>query len=57
MPLTRRELILTLLGTPALLTAGCSTAPRLPPAGELLGQSLEIGHRLRDGFRWPQPSA
>ena len=57
MILTRRELILTLLGAPALLTAGCSAVPRLPPAGELLGQSLEIGHRLRDGFRWPQPNA
>ncbi len=56
MTLTRRELILILLGAPALLTSGCSTAPRLPPAGELLGQSLEIGHRLRDGFR-PQPNA
>lgn len=56
MPLTRRELILTLLGTPALLSAGCSASPRLPPAGELLGQSWEIGHRLRDGFR-PQPNA
>ncbi len=55
MRLTRRELILTLLGAPALLSAGCSASPRLPPAGELLGQSLEIGHRLRDGFRWPRP--
>lgn len=57
MLLTRRELIVTLLGAPALLSAGCSESPRLPPAGELLGQSLEIGHRLRDGFRWPQPTA
>lgn len=57
MTLTRRELIVALLGAPALLTSGCSTAPRLPPAGELLGQSQEIGHRLRDGFRWPQPNA
>ncbi len=56
MTLTRRELILTLLGTPALLSAGCSESPRLPPAGELLGQSWEIGHRMRDGFR-PQPNA
>ncbi|MBM3970721.1 MAG: FAD-dependent oxidoreductase [Planctomycetes bacterium] len=53
--LTRRELIAILLGSPALLTTGCSTVPHLPPAGELLGQSLEIGHRLRDGFRWPSP--
>ena len=56
MPLTRRELIVTLLGAPALLSAGCSTSSRLPSAGELLGQSWEIGHRLRDGFR-PQPNA
>ncbi|MFM9963451.1 MAG: FAD-dependent oxidoreductase [Planctomycetaceae bacterium] len=57
MSLTRRELILTLLGAPALLASGCSASPRLPPEGELLGQSLEIGHRLRDGFRWPPPNA
>ncbi len=56
MPLTRRELIVTLLGAPALLSAGCSESPILPPAGELLGQSLEIGHRLRDGSR-PQPNS
>ncbi len=56
MLLTRRELIVTLLGTPALLSAGCSSSPHLPPAGELLGQSVGIGHRLRDGFR-PQPNA
>ena len=55
MTLTRRELIVTLLGTPALLSAGCSSSVRLPSAGELLGQSVGIGHRLRDGFR-PQPS-
>ena len=56
MTLTRRELILTLLGAPALLASGCSESRRLPPAGELLGPALEIGHRLRDGFR-PQPNA
>ena len=55
--LTRRELIVALLGAPALVTAGCSASPRLPPAGELLGQSHELGHQLRDGFRWPQPNA
>lgn len=33
------------------MAAGCGT-PTLPlPAGELLGQSFEMGHRLRDGFR------
>ena len=56
MSLTRRELIAGLLGAPALLSAGCSSSPRLPPAGELLGQSVGIGHRLRDGFR-PLPNA
>lgn len=42
-----------MLGAPAML-AGCAISPRLPPAGELLGQSFKIGHKLRDGFR-PQP--
>ena len=55
MQLSRRELIAALLGAPALLP-GCSSQPRLPPAGELIGQSFAIGHRLRDGFR-PQPAA
>lgn len=53
MPLSRRELIALMLVVPAFV-AGCGTSPRLPPAGELLGQSFEIGHKLRDGFR-PQP--
>ena len=54
MRLSRRELIAVMLGTPAIL-AGCGSSPRLPPEGELLGQSFEIGHRMRDGFR-PVPS-
>ncbi len=54
MRLSRRELIAVMLGTPAML-AGCGSAPPLPPQGELLGQSFEIGHRIRDGFR-PVPS-
>lgn len=56
MKLSRRELIAVLLGTPALLSA-CSSAPLLPPAGELFGQAFEIGHRLRDGFRPEPPTA
>lgn len=56
MTLSRRELILTLLGAPALMSVGCSSSSRLPPAGELLGQAWEIGHRLRDGVRIPSPS-
>src|SRR5688500_16972920 len=54
MALNRRELILTLLCAPAVLTAGCWAKPRLPPVGELLGQSWEIGHRLREAIR-PRP--
>ncbi len=57
MELSRRELIQLLLGAPALasvLSPGCHPPPRLPAAGQLLGQSLEVGHRLRDGFQ-PQP--
>ena len=55
MRLNRREMIVAMLGAQALLT-GCTGSPQLPPAGELLGQSFEIGHRLRDGFR-PQPDS
>ena len=55
MRLSRRELIAAMLGAPALL-AGCSSQPQLPTAGELIGQSVAIGHRLRDGFR-PRPAA
>ena len=52
MRLNRRELIAAMLGLPALM-AGCSSSVPLPP-GEMLGQSLAIGHRLREGIR-PRP--
>src|SRR5437868_5869527 len=54
---TRRELLATFLGLPALVTAGCHSdpAPPLPP-GELVGPSSDLGHRLRDGWR-PTPAA
>jgi protoporphyrinogen oxidase len=54
MPPSRRELLAAFLGAPALL-AGCS--PRVPPlpAGELVGPSVDLGHRLRDGWR-PKPA-
>src|SRR5207253_92848 len=54
---TRRELIASFLGLPALVTAGChsESAPPLPP-GELVGPSSDLGHRLRDGWR-PVPAA
>jgi protoporphyrinogen oxidase len=51
---SRRELLATFLGLPALL-AGCASkqTPELPE-GELIGPSVDLGHRLRDGWR-PEP--
>jgi protoporphyrinogen oxidase len=54
MPPTRRELLATFLGVPALL-AGCSSRVPPLPDGELIGPSLDLGHRLRDGWR-PKPA-
>lgn len=53
--LNRRELIAALIGSQAALIAGCG-GQRLPPQGELLAPSFELGHRLRDGYR-PQPNS
>lgn len=52
---SRRELLATFLGVPAALAAGCSSS-QLPdlPDGELVGPSVDFGHRLRDGDR-PRP--
>lgn len=47
----RRDLLATFLGLPFLAAAGCARQARLPPAGEIIGASAEIGHRLRDGWR------
>jgi phytoene dehydrogenase-like protein len=45
----RREFLTSLLlGSSSLLLPGCSNR-KLPPAGELLSPSFELGHRLRDG--------
>jgi protoporphyrinogen oxidase len=57
MPPSRRELLATFLGLPALVTTGCHSerVPPLPP-GEIVGPSDSLGHRLRDGWR-PQPAA
>lgn len=54
MQLSRRELIIAMLGMPALLN-GCSGRASPPITGQLYGQSVGIGHRLRDGFR-PKPA-
>lgn len=55
--LARRELLATFLGAPFLAASGCSRNPHvLPPAGEIIGASAKIGHRLRDGLK-PVPAA
>lgn len=55
--LARRELLASFLGAPFLAAAGCSRdAPVLPPAGEIVGGSTSLGHRLRDGLK-PAPAA
>jgi protoporphyrinogen oxidase len=52
---TRRDLLAAFLGVPAAF-AGCSARrPEHITAGEIVGASDGIGHRLRDGFR-PTPS-
>src|SRR5207247_9395592 len=52
---SRRELLATFLGVPALL-AGCSQRTPPLPVGELVGPAVDLGHRLRDGWR-PAPAA
>jgi hypothetical protein len=48
---TRREVLAAFLGVPAALAAcRSSESPRLP-AGEIIGASDVLGHRLRDGLR------
>ncbi len=57
---SRRDLLVSLLGLP--LVAGCerSSVNALEPMldrieGEIVGPSVDIGHRMRDGFR-PRPA-
>lgn len=49
MSLSRRELLTRFLGAPiAASAAGCGSGrPLLPPAGEFVGTSVTLGHRLR----------
>src|SRR5687768_14535122 len=54
---SRRDLLVSFLGLPALVTAGCQSGSDAPlPPGELVGPSDALGHRLRDGWR-PVPPA
>jgi hypothetical protein len=52
--LRRREMLASLLGLPALLS-GCSKEQAAPmPSGQIVGQSVDAGHRLMPGPR-PRP--
>ncbi|MDA7979595.1 MAG: FAD-dependent oxidoreductase [Pirellulales bacterium] len=54
--LSRREVLAAFLTAPAATFLGCgSMGSSLPVAGEIIGTSQGIGHRLRQGFR-PQPT-
>jgi glycine/D-amino acid oxidase-like deaminating enzyme len=55
--LTRRDILAAFLGLPAALT-GCSSSPSTPPlpAGQIIGPSEGIGHKLRDGLRVTPPA-
>src|SRR5258707_931371 len=53
MSFSRRELLASFLGVPAML-AGCSSRVPPLPDGELVGPSVDLAHRLRDGWR-PKP--
>jgi protoporphyrinogen oxidase len=49
--LNRRELLTLFLGAPAALAA-CRRSPPSPRfGGRLLGQNVNLGHRIRDGLR------
>lgn len=52
--ISRREVLAGLLGLPVAMAAGCNGS-RLPEAGEIVGGSHKLGHRIRDGVR-PRPA-
>lgn len=52
--LSRREVLAGMLGLPVAMAVGCRKA-ELPEAGEIVGGSHSVGHRIRDGHR-PEPS-
>ena len=54
--LTRREMLAGFLGLPVAMTACRSRRAPILPAGEIVGASDGVGHKIRDGFR-PSPPA
>ena len=50
--LDRRDLLASLLGiSGGVLLEGCQARPPELPPGRLVGPSLDVGHRIRDGLR------
>ena len=50
--LNRRDLLAATLGVPIMLASCQRSAPaELDFAGEIVGPSIDIGHRIRDGWR------
>jgi len=49
--LRRRDVLVGLCAAPWLTLMGCEVRSRLPPAGEIVDTAVNIGHRLRDGWR------
>ncbi|MBL8180691.1 MAG: FAD-dependent oxidoreductase [Blastocatellia bacterium] len=55
MNLSRRELLTTFLGAPLALAA-CRESPRRFPDGDIVGQSAELGHILRENRTFQVPA-
>ncbi len=53
---TRREILAAFLGAPLAMAACRSSAQPQMPAGEIVGASDVLGHRLRDGLRVEVPA-
>lgn len=53
---TRREILAAFLGVPAALAACRSSSSTQMPAGEIVGASDVLGHRLRNGLKVDVPA-
>lgn len=54
---TRRELLAFLAGVPVASLVGCGLSGAGGFEGELISPDFSIGHRLRDGWRPPEPAS
>jgi protoporphyrinogen oxidase len=51
----RRDFLRTIAGAPVLAACASASTKRGLPPGELVGASMEVGHRVRDGVRVDPP--